>query len=184
MSLKSEINTGFSVGDVTTSSYDESARIKIKDFYFLDELERKKLVKLAEKIDTELAIRDNKLEEIKNKLEDSGSDTGQSGNNMKMKKITNEPNKLWCVFSTVIPKSAVEKLSVITLDKYNALTSNQKYEVNYSLENMGLLTPITTEKIEAFLKGQPTGLQMDDLAYIYELFTEGYEVNDLNLEIE
>ena len=60
----------------------------LKDFYFLDELERKKLVKLAEKIDTELAIRDNKLEEIKNKLEDSGSDTGQSGNNMKMKKIS------------------------------------------------------------------------------------------------
>ena len=103
---------------------------------------------------------------------------------MNLKKITNEPNKLWCIFSTVIPKSAVEKLPIITLDKYNTLTNSQKSEINYSLEGMGIPTPITTEKIEAFLRGRPTGLQINDLAYIYEWFTECYEVNDLNLEVE
>ena len=42
MSVKDDLNKGFTVGDVTTVNYDDEARIKVKDFYELDKLERTK----------------------------------------------------------------------------------------------------------------------------------------------
>ena len=66
MSIKNELNKGFTVGDVTTLKYDDEAKVKVKDFYVLDKMNRKKLLELADLTDGELAKRDVKIEELEN----------------------------------------------------------------------------------------------------------------------
>ena len=73
--IRDSINRGFTVGDVTTVDYDSEAKIKVKEYYELDKLERKKLLELAEQIDAELAKRDIKLEELEERIS-SGSGAG------------------------------------------------------------------------------------------------------------
>ena len=78
MSIKNELNKGFTVGDVTTLKYDDEAKVKVKDFYVLDKMNRKKLLELADLTDTELAKRDVKIEELENEIENI--DVGGGGN--------------------------------------------------------------------------------------------------------
>ena len=61
MSIKDEINKGFTVGDITTTKYDDEAIIKVKDFYDLDKLNREKVLQLAGLTDIELAKRDLRI---------------------------------------------------------------------------------------------------------------------------
>ena len=60
--IKDYVNQGFSVGDITVSTFDETgARIRIKDFYDLDLVERQRIVNLAGKVDVELINTENKI---------------------------------------------------------------------------------------------------------------------------
>lgn len=60
--IKDYVNQGFTVGDVTVSTFDETgARIRIKDFYDLDLVERQRIVNLAGKVDVELLNIENKI---------------------------------------------------------------------------------------------------------------------------
>ena len=67
MSIKDDINKGFTIGDVTTANYDSEAKIKVKEYYELDKLERSKLLELAGQVDIELGKRDIKIEELEEK---------------------------------------------------------------------------------------------------------------------
>ncbi len=60
--IKDYVNQGFAVGDITVSTYDETgARIRIKDFYDLDLIERQRVVNFAGKVDVELLNIENKI---------------------------------------------------------------------------------------------------------------------------
>lgn len=60
--IKDYVNQGFTVGDITVSTFDETgARIRIKDFYDLDLIERQRIVNLAGKVDVELLGIENKI---------------------------------------------------------------------------------------------------------------------------
>lgn len=52
--IKNIVNRGITVGDITVSDYGKDARIKIKDFYILDKINRNRTLELAEAADNEL----------------------------------------------------------------------------------------------------------------------------------
>lgn len=176
MSIKDEINKGFTVGDITTTKYDDEAKIKVKDFYDLDKLNRGKVLQLAGLTDIELAERDIRIDDLENNAGGSGGLTQYSP--------PAEINKLLCVYSKVIVKSIVDDMGIVTMDKYNALSVSDKSNVNYSIQELGITTPITIEKIKVFLTGNPTGIGLKDLSYLYKYFTTDYEIEDINLELE
>ena len=76
MSIKDDINKGFTIGDVTTANYDSEAKIKVKEYYELDKLERKKMLELAGNVDLELAKRDIKIGILEEKIENVGENNG------------------------------------------------------------------------------------------------------------
>ncbi len=60
--IKDYVNQGFAVGDIAVNTFDETgARIRIKDFYDLDLMERKRIVDFAGKVDVELLNLENKI---------------------------------------------------------------------------------------------------------------------------
>ena len=181
MSIKDEINKGFTVGDVTTTKYDDEAIIKLEDFYGLDELNRKKVLQLAGLTDIEFAKRDLRLDEIEGNIESGGS---SSTGGLTQYGAPSEANKLLCVYSKVIGKSIVDGMGIVTMDKYNALSTSDKSNLNISIQEFGITTPVTVEKIETFLTGNPTGIGYKDLSYIYKHFTTDYEIEDINLELD
>ena len=180
--IKDSINKGFTVGDVTTASYDADAKIKVKEYYELDKLERKKLLELAGQIDTELATRDTKIGELEEKIE-SGSGTGGSIDGMNTYYTPSEDN-YYVLYKKVISRAEIDEKCKLTLDKYNNMTSYEKSNFEYVLSNeLGVGLPVTLEKITAFINGKPTGKAEKNLMFICEKFSEGIELQtDLNLE--
>ena len=69
MSIRDDLNKGFTIGDVTTVNYDDDAKIKVKDFYELDRLERTKTLELAGRVDIELVKRDTAIESMSENIE-------------------------------------------------------------------------------------------------------------------
>ena len=74
MSIRDDLNKGFTIGDVTTVNYDDEARIKVKDFYELDRLERTKTLELAGRVDIELVKRDTAIESMSENVSNLESD--------------------------------------------------------------------------------------------------------------
>ena len=180
MSIKDDINKGFTIGDVTTANYDSEAKIKVKEYYELDKLERSKLLELAGQIDIELAKRDIKIEELEEKIDNSSG--GNTGDGI----YTYYPPKemgYYVLYKKVIPKSEIDEKCLLTLDKYNALSGYEKFNVDSSLEELGFELPVTLEKVKAYITGKPTGYGAKNLMYICMLFSECIELpTNLNIE--
>ncbi len=78
----------------------------------------------------------------------------------------------------------MEEKFILSLEKYNNLTTNEKYYVNSSLQDMGIEFPVTIEKIKAFINGKPTGCGGKNLMYICNLFADCVELKtDINMEL-
>ena len=136
-------------------------------------------MQLAGLTDIELAKRDLRIDDLEANMSGGSSEGG-----LTQYSPPTEANKLLCVYSKVIAKSIVEDMGIVTMDKYNNLSASEKSNINYSIQEMGLTTPITIEKIEAFLTGNPTGIGLKDLSYLYKYFTTDYEIENINLELE
>ena len=186
MSIKDSINKSFTIGDVTTMKYDDEAKVKVKDFYVLDKMNRKKLLELADLTDGELAKRDVKIEELENEIENidagGGGNAGSTGDGM----ITYYPpqeNKYYILYKKLITKSEMEEKFNLSLEKYNNLNTVEKFRVDHSLQDMGVEFPVTIEKIRTFINGKPTGCGGKNLMYICNLFADCIELKtDLNVE--
>ncbi len=181
--IRDSINRGFTVGDVTTVDYDSEAKIKVKEYYELDKLERKKLLELAEQIDAELAKRDIKLEELEERIS-SGSGAGSLSEGMNVYYPPTD-NSYYVLYKKIITRSEIDEKCRLTLDKYNNMTSYEKSNFDYVLtEQFGYQLPVTTEKIEEFINGKPTGMAQKNLMFICRQFSECIELNtDLNVEV-
>ena len=82
MSIKDDLNKPFTIGDVTATNFDDEARIKVKDFYELDRLERTKTLELAGRVDVELVKRDTEIENIKENASNLESDVTEVKNDI------------------------------------------------------------------------------------------------------
>ncbi len=180
MSIKDNINKGFTIGDVTTVNYDSEAKIKVKEYYELDKLERGKLLELAGQIDIELAKRDMKIEKLEEKIENSGG--GGTGDGMYTYYPPSERG-YYILYKKIIQKTEIDEKCKLTLDKYNSLSGYEKYSTDTTLEEMGLELPVTLEKVKEYVIGRPTGFGGKNLMYICLLFSECIELTpDLNIE--
>ena len=183
MSVKDNINKGFTIGDITTSKYDDEAKIKVKEYYELDKLERGKLLELAGQVDIELSKRDVKIQELDEKIENSsGGGSGGTGDGMYTYYPPSERG-YYVLYKKLIPKAEIDEKCQLSLDKYNNLSSSDKFNVDYSLEDMGFELPVTLEKVKEYIEGKPTGFGGKNLMYICMLFSDCIELTtDLNIE--
>ena len=181
MSIKDNINKGFTIGDVTTTNYDSEAKIKVKAYYELDMLERGKVLELAGQVDVELAKRDIKIEKLEEKIDNNGSD----GNTETGMYTYYPPEKggYYTLYKKVILKSEILEKCNLSLDKYNALSGGAKANADNTLLASGFELPVTLEKVKSFINGLLTGYGEINLMYICRLFSECLELKtDLDIE--
>ena len=144
MSIRDDLNKGFTVGDVTTTNFDDEAKIKVKDFYELDRLERTKVLELAGRVDIELIKRDTKIENINEsvsniesdvievkkditglndrvtEIEDNGTGGGESSK--AYYSLMDAMTNAYVFYKFEVPQEELDKLGTLTLDNYNKLS--------------------------------------------------------------
>ncbi|MDR2879804.1 MAG: hypothetical protein LBV03_07825 [Fusobacteriales bacterium] len=182
--IKDSINKGFTVGDVTTADYGSEAKIKVKEYYELDKLERKKMLELAENVDTEISKRDIKIGILEEKIKNISGNNGNSSENSMKTYYSPKENSYYLLYKKIITKEEIVEKCKLTLDKYNSMTTNEKSNFNFTLgDQFGYELPVTLEKTEEFINGKPTGIAKKNLMFICKQFAECIDLNtELNLE--
>ena len=182
--IKDSINKGFTVGDVTTTDFDDEAKIKVKEYYELDKLERKKMLELAGNVDLELAKRDIKIGILEEKIENVGENNGGSSETEMKTYYPPSENSYYLLYRKLITKAELDEKCKLTMDKYNNMSIYEKSNFDYTLgDQFGYELPVTLEKIEKFINGKPIGEAQKNLMYICKNFAECIDLNtDLNLE--
>ena len=168
--IKDSINKGFTVGEVTTVNFDDEAKIKVKEFYELDRLERKKTLELAGRVDAELIKRDSEIESISknvssiesdiievkknvteingrvSEIENNGTGGGESskGYYALMDAMTNA----YVFYKFEVPQEELDKLGQLSLDYYNKLSPSDQTPVKNALAKIGITDPTDLESME------------------------------------
>ena len=172
--IKDIINKGFTVGDVTTTDFDDEAKIKVKDFYELDRLERKKTLELAGRVDTELVKRDAEIKSISENVSNLESDVVEvkkdiSNIDSRVTEIENngtgggsgsEESKAYyseavassgsalIFYKFEVPQEELDKLGQLSLDYYNKLSPSDQTPVKNALAKIGITDPTDLESME------------------------------------
>ena len=170
MSIRDDLNKGFVVGDITTTNFDDEAKIKVKDFYELDRLERTKTLELAGRVDIELVKRDTEIENIKENASNLESDVTEVKNDItdidsRVTEIENngtgggESSKgyytlldsmsdAYVFYKFEVPQEELDKLGTLTLDNYNKLSLSDQSTIKNLLAKVGISDPTDIESIE------------------------------------
>ena len=163
MSIKDDLNKPFTIGDVTTVNFDDEARIKVKDFYELDRLERAKTLELAGKVDIELVKRDTEIENIKENAIDLESDvtdinnrvteiensgTGGSESSKGYYTLLDSMSDAYIFYKFEVPQEELDKLGTLTLDNYNKLSLSDQTTIKNLLAKAGISDPTDIESIK------------------------------------
>ena len=173
MSIRDDLNKGFTIGDVTTVNYDDEARIKVKDFYELDRLERTKTLELAGRVDIELVKRDTAIEsmsenisnlendvvEVKKDITDidgrvteiENNGTGGGGSSKGYYALMDAMSNAYVFHKFEVPQEDLDSLGELTLDKYNNLSLSDQTTIKNLLAKVGILDPTDLESIKAEL---------------------------------
>ncbi|MCP1226738.1 hypothetical protein NK213_20140, partial [Sebaldella sp. S0638] len=170
MSIKDDLNKGFTIGDVSTANFDDEAIIKVKDFYELDRLERTKILELAGKVDIELVKRDMEIEnmnenvnnlesdiiEVKKdianienrvtEIEDNGTGGGESSK--AYYSLMDAMSNAYVFYKFEVPQEELDKLGTLTLDNYNKLSLSDQTTIKTLLAKAGISDPTDIESIE------------------------------------
>lgn len=182
MSIKDDLNKGFTIGDITTSKYDDEAQIKVKEYYELDKLERGKLLELAGKTDIELAKRDIRINDIEDRQDNSENkisdletintnlDTKIKEVDTKVKNIENNGlsggsyytpdvvSKIYVFHKFEVEQEKLDDLKGLTLDKYNLLDVTSQSVVKNLLLKVGITDPTNLSSLENELKNSNSQL--------------------------
>ena len=173
MSIRDDLNKGFTIGDVTTVNYDDEARIKVKDFYELDRLERAKTLELAGRVDIELVKRDTAIESISENVSNLESDivevkkditdidgrvteienngTGGGGSSKGYYALMDAMSNAYVFHKFEVPQEDLDSLGELTLDKYNSLSLSDQTIIKNLLAKVGISDPTDLESIKTEL---------------------------------
>ncbi len=173
MSIKDDLNKPFTIGDVTTANFDDEARIKVKDFYELDRLERTKTLELAGRVDVELVKRDTEIENIKENASNLESDvtevknditdidsrvteienngTGGGGSSKGYYALMDAMTNAYVFYKFEVPQEDLDSLGELTLDKYNSLSLSDQATIKNLLAKVGISDPTDLESIKTEL---------------------------------
>ena len=173
MSIRDDLNKGFTIGDVTTVNYDDEARIKVKDFYELDRLERTKTLELAGRVDIELVKRDTAIEsmsenisnlendvvEVKKDITDidgrvteiENNGTGGGGSSKGYYALMDAMTNAYVFYKFEVPQEDLDSLGELTLDKYNSLSLSDQTTIKNLLAKVGISDPTDLESIKTEL---------------------------------
>ena len=173
MSIRDDLNKGFTIGDVTTVNYDDEARIKVKDFYELDRLERAKTLELAGRVDIELVKRDTAIESISENVSNLESDivevkkditdidgrvteienngTGGGGSSKGYYALMDAMTNAYVFYKFEVPQEDLDSLGELTLDKYNSLSLSDQTTIKNLLAKVGISDPTDLESIKTEL---------------------------------
>ena len=173
MSIRDDLNKGFTIGDVTTVNYDDEARIKVKDFYELDRLERTKTLELAGRVDIELVKRDTAIESISENVSNLESDivevkkditdidgrvteienngTGGGGSSKGYYALMDAMSNAYVFHKFEVPQEDLDSLGELTLDKYNSLSLSDQTIIKNLLAKVGISDPTDLESIKTEL---------------------------------
>ncbi|MCP1226655.1 hypothetical protein NK213_19715, partial [Sebaldella sp. S0638] len=169
MSIKDDLNKGFTIGDVSTANFDDEAIIKVKDFYELDRLERTKALELAGRVDIELVKRDSEIENINESVSNIESDVievkkdianignrvtelengGTGGEGSKgYYTLMDAMSNAYVFYKFEVPQEELDKLGALTLDNYNKLSSSDQTPIKNLLAKVGISDPTDLESIK------------------------------------
>ncbi len=170
MSIKDDLNKGFTVGDVTTTNFDDEAKIKVKDFYELDRLERAKTLELAGRVDIELVKRDAEIESMSENVTNLGSDvvevkkditdidgrvteienngTGGGGSSKGYYTLLDSMSDAYIFYKFEVPQEDLDSLGELTLDKYNSLSLSDQTTIKNLLAKAEVSDPTDLESIK------------------------------------
>ena len=173
MSIRDDLNKGFTIGDVTTVNYDDEARIKVKDFYELDRLERTKTLELAGRVDIELVKRDTAIESMSENISNFESDivevkkditdidgrvteienngTGGGGSSKGYYALMDAMTNAYVFYKFEVPQEDLDSLGELTLDKYNSLSLSDQTTIKNLLAKVGISDPTDLESIKTEL---------------------------------
>lgn len=173
MSIRDDLNKGFTIGDVTTVNYDDEARIKVKDFYELDRLERTKTLELAGRVDIELVKRDAEIESMSENVSNLESDivevkkditdidgrvteienngTGGGGSSKGYYALMDAMTNAYVFYKFEVPQEDLDSLGELTLDKYNSLSLSDQTTIKNLLAKVGISDPTDLESIKTEL---------------------------------
>ena len=173
MSIRDDLNKGFTIGDVTTVNYDDEARIKVKDFYELDRLERTKTLELAGRVDIELVKRDAEIESMSENVSNLESDivevkkditdidgrvteienngTGGGGSSKGYYALMDAMSNAYVFHKFEVPQEDLDSLGELTLDKYNSLSLSDQTIIKNLLAKVGISDPTDLESIKTEL---------------------------------
>ena len=173
MSIRDDLNKGFTIGDVTTVNYDDEARIKVKDFYELDRLERTKTLELAGRVDIELVKRDAEIESMSENVSNLESDivevkkditdidgrvteienngTGGGGSSKGYYALMDAMTNAYVFYKFEVPQEDLDSLGELTLDKYNSLSLSDQTIIKNLLAKVGISDPTDLESIKTEL---------------------------------
>ena len=173
MSIRDDLNKGFTIGDVTTVNYDDEARIKVKDFYELDRLERTKTLELAGRVDIELVKRDTAIESMSENVSNLESDivevkkditdidgrvteienngTGGGGSSKGYYVLMDAMTNAYVFYKFEVPQEDLDSLGELTLDKYNSLSLSDQTTIKNLLAKVGISDPTDLESIKTEL---------------------------------
>ena len=173
MSIRDDLNKGFTIGDVTTVNYDDEARIKVKDFYELDRLERTKTLELAGRVDIELVKRDTAIESMSENVSNLESDivevkkditdidgrvteienngTGGGGSSKGYYALMDAMTNAYVFYKFEVPQEDLDSLGELTLDKYNSLSLSDQTTIKNLLAKVGISDPTDLESIKTEL---------------------------------
>ncbi len=173
MSVKDDLNKGFTVGDVTTTNFDDEAKIKVKDFYELDRLERTKTLELAGRVDIELVKRDTAIESMSENVSNLESDivevkkditdidgrvteienngTGGGGSSKGYYALMDAMTNAYVFYKFEVPQEDLDSLGELTLDKYNSLSLSDQTTIKNLLAKVGISDPTDLESIKTEL---------------------------------
>ena len=173
MSIRDDLNKGFTIGDVTTVNYDDEARIKVKDFYELDRLERTKTLELAGRVDIELVKRDTAIESMSENISNLESDivevkkditdidgrvteienngTGGGGSSKGYYALMDAMTNAYVFYKFEVPQEDLDSLGELTLDKYNSLSLSDQTTIKNLLAKVGISDPTDLESIKTEL---------------------------------
>ncbi len=180
MSVKDDLNKGFTIGDVTTVNFDDDAKIKVKDFYELDRLERTKILELAGRVDIELVKRDTNIESINENVSNLESDVievkksvtsiedrvediennGTGGESLKAyySEVPSGSNP-FIFYKFEVPQEELDKLGELSLENYNKLALSDQTTIKNVLAKIGISDPTDLESLrnELLVSGSQVG---------------------------